>query len=87
MPELITTTIPTKAMTGEVREPHSFDFKIGDRTYFVARDDRRPGYRIVANGDMVEYVSARHYGDVGAFLRIAERLQAIEDLWLKLNPR
>jgi hypothetical protein len=56
-------------------------FLIGDRTYWVGRDDRRNGYRIVANGDMVEYASALHYGDVGAFRRIAQRLEAIEDQW------
>ena len=59
----------------------AISFVIGDRTYWVGRDDRRNGYRIVANGDMVDYASALHYGDIGAFQRIVERLAAIERDW------
>jgi len=62
-------------------------FIIGDRTYWVARDDRRNGYRIVANGEMVEYASALHYGEVGAFRRIAQRLEAIENDWAHSQNR
>lgn len=53
-------------------------FSIGDRIYWVGRDERQHGYRIVANGDVVEYASAHHYGEVGAFVRIAKRLREIE---------
>lgn len=56
-------------------------FKIGDRTYWVGRDDKRLGYRIVANGDIVEFASSLHYGEVGAFVRIAQRLSEIEKQW------
>lgn len=67
-------------------EPHAFDFKVGERLYYVKRDDRRgTGYAIISNGDIVEFVSASHYGEIDAFRRIAERMRAIEDEWLKAN--
>lgn len=64
----------------------AISFEIGGRTYWLGRDDRRSGYRIVCNGDLVEYASALHYGDVGAFRRIVQRLEAIERDWASMSP-
>ncbi len=63
----------------------SFVFRIGERDYHVRRTDDRHGrgFCIVCNGDMVEYVSSAHWGDVGAFRLIARRLEDTELAWSK----
>ena len=63
-----------------MNDAQAFEFIIGARTYFVSRDDKRNGFRIISNGALVEFVSSLHYGDVSAFRRIAERLADLEEL-------
>lgn len=64
----------------------SFDFKIGERTYFISRDTRRGnGWAIVAAGCLVDFISSEHFGDVVAFRKIALRLEEIEQAWAALQ--
>ena len=56
-------------------------FQIGDRLYWISRSRDGLAWRIVAKGDLVEHASILHYGDVPAFLKMANRLQDIENQW------
>lgn len=59
----------------------ALQFKIGDRLYWITRNREGLAWQIVANGDIVDRASILHYGDVPAFLKIANRLQDIENQW------
>ena len=61
------------------------DFKIGDRTYWVGRARDGHAFTIVANGDLVDHASTLHYGDVGAFAKIAQRLIEIQKQWEEIS--
>jgi len=59
----------------------ALQFKIGDRIYWLGKSKDGHAWTIVANGDLVEHASILHYGDVAAFLKMANRLTEIENQW------
>jgi hypothetical protein len=59
----------------------ALQFKIGDRLYWISRSRDGSAWKIVANGDLVEQASILHYGDVAAFVKMATRLEEIENRW------
>ncbi len=63
----------------------ALQFKIGDRLYWISRSRDGNAWKIVANGDLVEQASILHYGDVVAFVKMATRLQEIENQWAALR--
>lgn len=70
--------VSSSAVLGDRR---SLQFKIGDRIYWLGRSRDDNAWTIVANADLVDHASILHYGDVAAFLKIANRLQEIENQW------
>lgn len=71
---------PVAPLTGS-----ALQFKIGDRFYWISRSRDGNAWKIVANGDLVEQASTMHYGDVAAFVKIATRLQEIENQWATIK--
>lgn len=55
----------------------SFQFQVGDRTYFLRYDDRGNGYCIVCNGIIVDFASCVYYGETRALMKIAARMHKI----------
>jgi len=72
---------PAVASSALLGDRRSLQFKIGDRIYWLGRSRDGNAWTIVANGDLVEHASILHYGDVGGFVKVAKRLQAIESQW------
>ncbi len=82
-PETIEQSKPAVASSDLLGDRRSLQFKIGDRIYWLGRSRDGHAWTIVANGDLVDHASILHYGDVAAFLKIANRLQEIENQWAR----
>jgi hypothetical protein len=63
----------------------AFDFVIGGRTYWVARethpDPARNGYRLICDHQLILNVSSETYGHITALKFIVDHLARIENEW------